>query len=203
MKVNQNINEELKALLPKKLSIVFDYLKSYDFVYKAMYNSKMSGLYDDLIENRSSYETIFSALGYSLNYGNGYVHVVARLNQVQNLERARKAIAYLNIITLCSTNNCIVRNNELLPGKTFNIDSINETIRHNSAIMNYLQTAEKKEGVGDLDTVYRDNELINKTVKDMVSIGLLECNANESIYTITPVCSYYSDLANQIYELVK
>lgn len=106
------------------LEQVYSRLKFYDFIYRSDNDRQMSACYNDIIENQEKYEEYFRPQGVTLevNGERGYIHAVcpASKNKDQNYRRALRACVIAERLSKLSSENTVLVNGEIVPGRRFN-----------------------------------------------------------------------------------
>ena len=109
---------------PPKLEQVYSRLKFYDFIYRSENDRQMAACYNDVIENQEAYEEYFRPQGVTLeiNGDRGYIHAVcpASKNKDQNYRRALRAAVIAERLSKLSSENTILINGDVVPGRRFN-----------------------------------------------------------------------------------
>lgn len=183
------MENQYAELFPQYISEAWSMLKNFDFIHQSSTNKKMQTVYLDMVENKDKYTFILSQFGYELIYGDGFIHINAKLNVDQSYTAAMKVAMQAYIIQLCSMQNTFVRNNEVIPGQSFSYHQIESCILNNQLLLSYIRNTYPSKD--------NDKEIINKIVKDMERRQVLEATDNGNIYTITPVFLYYSDFVKE------
>lgn len=177
---------------PKMFKASYSYLKTYDFIYDAKFDKKMSDCYNDIIENSEDYIEIFANLGYELeiNPDRGFVHVVCFVNKNQNYVRALKACAIAYWLSKVASENTLLVNGEIVPGNRFTETELEEALDDNL-----------------LREVTTKNSKIKLVLNDIKKYGLLEevpgGTDSHREYVLTGAYQYYIEFAKKISFIIK
>lgn len=176
---------------PSKLEQVYSHLKYYDFIYRSENDRQMAACYDDVIENREAYEDYFRPQGVTLeiNGERGYIHAVcpASKNKEQNYRRALRACVIAERLAKLSSENTILINGEIVPGRRFNEVDINKCLDDPKFLS--IFGAKQKLDIGTLERI---------GVIEQIPGGV----EGHRDYELTPVYDYYISFANKVYSFL-
>lgn len=181
-----------KFNFPKMFRTSYTYLKTYDFIYNAKFDKKMSDCYNDIIENSEDYIEIFSNLGYELeiNHEKGFVHVVCYINRNQNYIRALKACTIAYWLSKVASENTLLINGEIVPGNRFTEAQLNDAMDDNQ-----LRIATSR------------NSKVKLNIQDILKLGILEevpgGTGSNKEYILTGAYEYYIEFAKKISYIIK
>ena len=181
-----------KFNFPKMFKASFAYLRSYDFIYDAHFDKKMSDCYNDIIENSEDYVEIFSNLGYELeiNADRGFVHVISYINRKQNYIRALKACAIAYWLSKVASENTLLINGEVVPGNRFTEAQLLDALDDNQ--LRVVTTGKTK---------------VRLDLNDAKSYGILEevpgGTDGRREFVLTGAYQYYIEFAKKISYIIK